>query len=122
MRSRYQNHRRHPTRKRRCFEATQRNPSGTCPPPGSEESRYDGKNTPHIINGAAGTRLTGGTCELCDSTDGITVHHVKRLADLNRYSPTAAPPWVHAMRAVRRKTLIGCARCHDSIHQQQHTQ
>ncbi|MEU9889265.1 hypothetical protein [Sphaerisporangium sp. NPDC051011] len=43
--------------------------------------------------------------------DGITVHHVKRLADLNRYSPTEAPQWVQAMRASRRKTLIVCARC-----------
>jgi hypothetical protein len=67
-------------------------------------------------------RLTAGICELCDSPDGITVHHVKRLADLNRYSPTAAPPWVQAMRDSRRKTLIVCARCHSSIHQQPHTQ
>jgi hypothetical protein len=59
---------------------------------------------------------------LFDSPDGITVHHVKRLADLNRYSPTAAPPWVQAMRDSRRKALIVCARCHSSVHQQPHTQ
>src|SRR5215211_6909765 len=38
-------------------------------------------------------RLTAEICELCDSRDGITVHHVKRLADLNRYSPTTPPAW-----------------------------
>ncbi|MFD9603249.1 hypothetical protein [Streptomyces sp. NPDC059970] len=67
-------------------------------------------------------RLTAGTCELCDSPDGITVHHVKRLADLNRYSTTAAPDWVNAMRTSRRKTLIVCTRCHGTIHQRPDTQ
>ncbi|MDW8803876.1 hypothetical protein P1P68_03485 [Streptomyces scabiei] len=63
-------------------------------------------------------RLTAGICKLCASHDGITVHHVTRLTDLNRYSSTAAPPWVETMRTGRRKTLIVCDRCHAEIHQQ----
>ncbi|MFD0504474.1 hypothetical protein ACFQ0G_19210 [Streptomyces chiangmaiensis] len=55
---------------------------------------------------------------MCESRDGITVHHVKRLTDLNRYSTRAAPRWVEAMRTRRRKTLIVCDRCHAEIHQQ----
>ncbi|WP_370123755.1 hypothetical protein [Streptacidiphilus sp. MAP12-33] len=48
----------------------------------------------------------------------MTVHHVKRLTDLNQYSPSAAPGWVETMRTRRRKTLIVCSRCHADIHQQ----
>jgi len=56
-----------------------------------------------------------------DLRDGITVHHVKRLTDLNRYSTTTAPPWVETMRSSRRKTLIVCADCHGTIHQRSTT-
>lgn len=130
MRRRHQSTVVTPYGKRRCFEATQRNPSGTV-----STARFGGiplrrQKHARIVDGAWPTRrgtrliarLTAGICELCDSPDGITVHHVKRLADLNRYSPTAAPPWVHAMRNSRRKTLIVCAHCHNDIHQQPHTQ
>jgi group II intron reverse transcriptase/maturase len=130
MRRRYQATVVTPYGKRRCYEATQRTPSGAV-----FTARFGGiplrrRKHARLIDGAWPTRrgtqliarLTAGICELCDSRDGITVHHVKRLADLNRYSPTTAPSWVQAMRDSRRKTLIVCARCHDSIHQQPHTQ
>jgi hypothetical protein len=116
-----------PYGKRRCFEAAQRSPSGKV-----STARFGGiplrrRKHARLIDGAWPTqrgrqliaRLTAGICELCDSRDGITVHHVKRIADLNRYSPTTAPEWVEAMRTSRRKTLIICARCHASIHHQQ---
>ncbi len=119
-----------PHGKRRCFEAVQRTPSGKV-----FTARFGGiplrrRKHARLIDGAWPTRrgrqliarLTAQICELCDSRDGITVHHVKRVADLNRYSSTAAPAWVEAMRASRRKTLIVCARCHATIHQQPTTQ
>lgn len=113
-----------PHGKRRCFEAVQRTPSGK-----EFTARFGGvplrrnKNA-RLIDGAWPARrgklliarLTAGTCELCQSKDGITVHHVRRLADLNRYSPTKAPGWVQAIRARRSKTPIVCARCHAHIH------
>lgn len=115
--------------KRRCFEATQRAPSGSV-----FTARFGGiplvrRKHARLIDGAWPTkrgrqliaRLTAGICELCESQDGITVHHVKRLTDLNRYSPTSAPPWVTVMRASRRKTLIVCARCHTDIHERRTT-
>ncbi|MEX5637940.1 hypothetical protein [Parafrankia sp. FMc2] len=67
-------------------------------------------------------RLTAGTCELCTSPDGITIHHIRRLSDLHRYSSTDTPSWVEFMRTSRRKTLIVCARCHTDIHRRPHTQ
>lgn len=119
-----------PHGKRRCFEAAQRTPSGTV-----FTARFGGiplRRNKHarLIDGAWParrgrqliTRLTAGICELCESRDGITVHHVKRLTDLNRYNTTKAPNWVQAMRARRRKTLIVCADCHADIHQHHNTQ
>jgi group II intron reverse transcriptase/maturase len=119
-----------PHGKRRCFEAVQRTPAGKV-----FTARFGGiplrrKKHARLIDGAWPARrgrqliarLHAGICELCQSPDGITVHHVRRLTDLNRYSTKAEPPWVEAMRASRRKTLIVCARCHASIHQQPGTQ
>jgi group II intron reverse transcriptase/maturase len=61
------------------------------------------------------TRLLAGHCELCRSTDGITVHHTGKLADLAaRGQPH--PAWVTAMLKRRRKTLIVCRACHATIH------
>jgi group II intron reverse transcriptase/maturase len=114
-----------PFGKRRCFEAVQRTPAGKV-----FTARFGGiplhrRKHARIIDGVWPTRrgrqltarLTAGICELCGSNEGITVHHVKRLTDLNRYSTTAAPRWVQAMRTRRRKTLIVCDRCHAEIHQ-----
>ena len=130
MRNRYRTTVVTPQGKRRCFEATQRTPSGAV-----FTARFGGiplrrRRHARLIDGAWPTRrgrqlitrLSAGICELCDSRDGITVHHVKRLADLNRYSTTTAPAWVEAMRSSRRKTLIVCANCHRAIHQRSTTQ
>ena len=106
MRNRYRTTVVTPHGKRRCFEATQRTPSGAV-----FTARFGGiplrrRKHARLIDGAWPTRrgtqliarLTAGICELCDSRDGITVHHVKRLADLDRYSATTAPTWVETMR------------------------
>jgi group II intron reverse transcriptase/maturase len=119
-----------PYGKRRCFEATQRTPSGRV-----FTARFGGiplrrRKNARLIDGAWPVRrksqliarLTAGVCELCESPDGITVHHIRRLSDLNRYSSKAAPSWVEAMRTRQRKTLIVCARCHGDIHQRPNTQ
>jgi group II intron reverse transcriptase/maturase len=119
-----------PYGKRRCFEAVQRTPSGKV-----FTARFGGiplrrKKHARLIDGAWPARrgrqliarLNAGICELCESRNGITVHHVARLTDLNRYNPAAAPKWVEIMRTRRRKTLIVCANCHHGIHQQPSTQ
>ncbi len=125
MRERYRTTTETPYGKRRCFEAIQRTPSGKV-----FTARFGGiplrrQKHARLIDGAWPsrrgrqliTRLTAGKCELCDAHDGITVHHVKRLTDLNRYPAKDAPKWVQAMRTRRRKTLIVCTHCHATIHQ-----
>ncbi|HZD70776.1 MAG TPA: hypothetical protein VFA45_18330 [Actinomycetes bacterium] len=60
-------------------------------------------------------RLRKGSCELCQQTDAIQVHHVRQLADLDR---TGEPPpmWAQVMRSKHRKSVVVCGDCHDLIH------
>jgi group II intron reverse transcriptase/maturase len=60
-------------------------------------------------------RLLADRCEICTGTDGITVHHVRRLADLTRPG-RPQPEWAAQMTRRRRKTLVVCRNCHDAIH------
>ncbi len=61
-------------------------------------------------------RLLADTCELCGSTVGVAVHHVRRLKDLDRPGRPTPPAWVKKMAARHRKTLVVCAACHHDIH------
>ena len=61
------------------------------------------------------TRLLKGRCELCGQTDGISVHHVRALADLTRPGQPQ-PGWAKVMAKIRRKSLVVCSVCHDLIH------
>jgi group II intron reverse transcriptase/maturase len=63
-------------------------------------------------------RLLANRCELCDSTEGINVHHIRKLKNLKqRYAGRSDPPqWVVRMIEKRRKTLVVCAQCHQAIH------
>ncbi|WP_406043161.1 reverse transcriptase domain-containing protein [Micromonospora sp. NBC_00898] len=61
-------------------------------------------------------RLLAGCCEICKSRTNIEVHHVRKLADLNRHDRPDKPAWVHLMAKRRRKTLVICRACHEDIH------
>jgi group II intron reverse transcriptase/maturase len=61
-------------------------------------------------------RLLAGRCELCESTDRLEVHHLRKLADLERHDRPDRPTWVHLMAKRRRKTLVICRACHEDIH------
>ena len=61
-------------------------------------------------------RLLAGRCELCEGTEGLEVHHVRKLADLNKPGRREKPPWMELMAKRRRKTLVTCRRCHEDIH------
>jgi ribosomal protein L44E len=55
-------------------------------------------------------------CELCQAHTDVEVHHVRRLKDLLPGSRVEQPDWAQQMASRRRKTLIVCRDCHDSIH------
>ena len=61
-------------------------------------------------------RLLADTCELCGSHDTVEVHHVRHLKDLQTKGRAPRPQWVQVMAARRRKTLVVCRTCHESIH------
>jgi hypothetical protein len=61
------------------------------------------------------TRLLADRCEIRRTTDGIVVHHVRRLADLTR-NGQPQPAWAALMARKRRKSLVVCGSCHQAIH------
>lgn len=61
-------------------------------------------------------RLLAQECELCGSRDHCEVHHLHKLADLNRPGQGDKPLWLKRMAARRRKTLVVCRNCHEEIH------
>ncbi len=61
-------------------------------------------------------RLLAERCEMCGSTASVEVHHVHRLADLNRPGRREKPAWIKLMARRNRKTLAVCRNCHTAIH------
>jgi hypothetical protein len=61
-------------------------------------------------------RLLAGKCELCESLIGLQVHHVRKLADLDKPGRPERPAWIRLMAKRRRKTLVVCQACHSDIH------
>jgi hypothetical protein len=61
-------------------------------------------------------RVLADKCELCDSKEKVEVHHIRKLADLEKPGRREKPVWVKQMAAKRRKTLVVCRKCHAEIH------
>jgi len=63
------------------------------------------------INSLA-SRIRAGACELCGSkTENLMFHQVKKLNDLK-----GTHEWERKMIRIRRKTLVVCFDCHNTIH------
>ena len=61
-------------------------------------------------------RLLANQCEYCGSMGRVEVHHVRKLADIDKGGRTPKPQWAQEMVARQRKTLIVCRSCHRAIH------
>jgi len=64
-------------------------------------------------------RFRACVCELCGSSDGVVVHHVRKLKEVKqRYCRQGKMPpvWAATMLKIRRKTLVVCHSCHAEIH------
>lgn len=61
-------------------------------------------------------RLLAQRCELCQSPTRLEVHHVRKLADLDKPGRPERPSWTRLMAKRKRKTLVVCSRCHHDIH------
>jgi len=61
-------------------------------------------------------RLLAQVCELCQSSERVEVHHVRKLADLQNKDKAELPEWKKHMIIRRRKTIVVCHECHEKIH------
>ncbi len=62
-------------------------------------------------------RLVAGRCELCEAKGvPLEVHHIRKLADIDRPGRRPKARWEITMSARKRKTLVVCENCHDAIH------
>jgi hypothetical protein len=60
-------------------------------------------------------RLRADRCEICESRDGVQVHHIRKLADLNKKG-RSLDLYERVMAGRRRKTLVLCRQCHADAH------
>ena len=60
-------------------------------------------------------RLRTGRCEICEQRADVQTHQVRKLAALTQPG-RPQPAWAQLMATIRRKTLVVCPRCHDTIH------
>ena len=72
-------------------------------------------NLPNVVMYTVSTslidRLKAEKCELCGATDGLIMHHVRKLGELK-----GKQLWEKLMIARRRKTIAVCGSCHQKIH------
>lgn len=61
-------------------------------------------------------RLLAQHCELCGVEENCEVHHIRKLADLDKPGRQDKPAWVKRMAMRKRKTLVVCRTCHEAIH------
>jgi group II intron reverse transcriptase/maturase len=61
-------------------------------------------------------RLMSARCELCGRDGPVVMHHIRKLADLNRPGRRRATEAERIMSARRRKAIAVCTHCHHRIH------
>jgi len=62
-------------------------------------------------------RLLAEKCELCGiQGEPLQVHHIRKLADIDRSGRRPKAAWERIMSARKRKTLVVCEDCHRIIH------
>jgi group II intron reverse transcriptase/maturase len=60
-------------------------------------------------------RMLADRCELCEGGGPVEVHHIRRLADIDRPGRRPKATWEKVMAARKRKTLVVCRECHKAI-------
>jgi len=61
-------------------------------------------------------RLLKDTCEVCGAKEKVEMHHIRKLANLNKQGQREKPLWMKVMISRKRKSIPLCKRCHDDIH------
>jgi group II intron reverse transcriptase/maturase len=60
--------------------------------------------------------IYGGKCAVCGIDGPVEMHHIRKLADIDRPGRRPKEPWEKIMAARRRKYIPVCTECHDGIH------
>ena len=72
--------------------------------------------SPHIqMRSEILERLLNDTCDVCGAQENVQMHHIRKLADLNKKSHGEKPRWMKIMIARRRKSIPLCRRCHMGV-------
>jgi len=80
------------------------------------ENLKDERWRPYSMGTQLSDRLMADECELCGSNQDVQIHHIRKLEDIRRkYRRGEKPKWVAKMIDIRRKTLVVCYECHQSI-------
>jgi len=62
-------------------------------------------------------RLRFQECVMCGTHDRpVVMHHIRKLADLNKPGQRPKPEWARIMSARKRKYIPVCQKCHNDIH------
>lgn len=61
-------------------------------------------------------RLLKNACEVCGAKEKVHMHHIRKLADLNKQGRREKPQWMKTMIARKRKSIPLCQKCHMDIH------
>jgi len=61
-------------------------------------------------------RLLAEKCEICESTENVEVHHIRKMSDVQKKGRKPKAGWKILMAARRRKTLVLCRKCHRKLH------
>jgi group II intron reverse transcriptase/maturase len=91
-------------------------------PDGMGKDGFDARRAWHRPAGCRSEvvmHLLAGQCALC-GVKGVEMHHIRKLADIDRPGRRPKQPWEKIMSARRRKTIPVCHRCHDDIHAGRH--
>ncbi len=97
----------------------ERKPAGL----GTDDFRFERSwFTPGDNRAEAVQRLPADTCELCGAK-GVTLHmhHIHKLADIDRPGRRPKATWEKIMAARKRKSLAVCQTCHTDIHAGRHS-
>lgn len=72
----------------------------------------------HYMTNELGKRLLAQCCEVCGSTDRISVHHIRSIKATIKKNrgKKQLPKWKTEMMRRYRNTLVVCHRCHMEIH------
>ncbi|MEV0169473.1 reverse transcriptase/maturase family protein, partial [Nonomuraea fuscirosea] len=66
------------------------------------------------------SRLLARRCEWCEQRATVEIHQIRKLTELTTPG-RPQPAWAQIMAKRRRKTLVVCRSCHDTIHARQPT-